>query len=280
MKPLPYRQAFITGGSSGIGYAIAKHLVARGVDVTIAARQVDRLRSACEGLQKIASGDSRVETIELDITNREQVADAVESMDAAGKVPDLLVNCAGMSYPDYFDKFDSAVFDQTITVNLTGTWNMLRAMVPLMGPGSRVVNVASVSGLVGTFGYTAYSASKFGLVGLSEALRNELSIRGIGVTVLCPPDTDTPQLEQENRTKPYETKVISGNAGILSPEQVAISLFRGIKRRKFIIVPGLMGKITFLVKRFFPGLVYSIIDADAKKAHRRKNNEGNRTEKY
>ena len=137
---------------------------------------------------------------------------------------------------------------------------------------------SSVSGFAGTFGYTAYSASKFAVIGLSEALRNELSIRNIRISVLCPPDTDTPQLEQENLTKPYETKVINETADFLKPDQVAEALFRGLKKNKFMIVPGKIARLTWFVKRIFPGLLYFIIDSEAKKANRRKNNEGNRTE--
>jgi len=278
MKRPPYKQAFITGGSSGIGYAIAGYLVQRGTAVTIASRDRDKLLGAQQKLKEKAADGKSVEILQLDISDRPAVEGKLRELVSAGNTPDLLVNCAGMAYPDYFESFDSAVFDRTLSVNLTGTWNVLRTIVPHMQAGSQVVNVASVSGLVGTFGYTAYSASKFGIIGLSEVLRNELSLRGIRVSVLCPPDTDTPQLEQENLTKPYETRVISGNAGILKPEQVAEALFSGLRRKRFLIIPGFMAKLTCVLKRLFPGLVYFIIDSDAKKAYRRKNDERNRTE--
>lgn len=278
MNTLPYTCALITGGSSGIGFAIAEYLVVRGIHVTLIARDPDRLNTARERLMEEASSGTEVSALQLDVSDREAVEDLLGKVVAAGNTPDLLVNCAGMAYPDYFEVLDSAIFDQTIAVNLTGTWNVLKALVPAMKPGSCIVNFSSIAGFAGIFGYTAYSASKFGVIGLSEALRNELSLRGIRVSVLCPPDTDTPQLEQENRTKPYETKVIAGNAGILTPQQVAAALFRGIRRKRFIIIPGTMGKLTYLIKRWIPGLLYKIIDSDAKRAYRRKNDERARTE--
>ncbi len=278
MKSLPYTRALITGGSSGIGFAIAEYLVVRGVHVTLIARDPDRLNAARDRLLEEASSGTEVRALQLDVSDRKAVKDALGKVVAAGNTPDLLVNCAGMAHPDYFEGLDSMIFDQIIANNLTSMWNVLKALVPAMQPGSCIVNVSSIVGFVGVFGYTAYSASKFGVIGLSEALRNELSIRGIRVSVLCPPDTDTPQLEQENRTKPYETEAITGNAGLFTPRQVAAALFRGIHKKQFIIVPGMMGKLTYLAKRWLPGLLFRIIDSDAKKAYRRKTNERTRTE--
>ena len=94
-----------------------------------------------------------------------------------------------------------------------------------MKKGSHVINVSSIGGFIGVFGFTAYSASKFGLIGLSEALRGELKPRGIAVSVLCPPDTDTPGMARENKTKPDETHAISGNVKLMSAENVAKALF-------------------------------------------------------
>jgi len=275
MEKFPYRLALITGGSSGIGFAIAEYLVVRGTDVIIVSRDLEKLQAARLRLLKQARQGVRVEVLQLDVSERPAVEEGLGGLILAGNVPDLLINCAGMAHPDYFEGLDPEIFDRTLAVNLTGTWNVLKNMVPAMKPGSHIVNVSSVCGFLGFFGYTAYSASKFGIIGLSEALRNELSLRGIGVSVLCPPDTDTPQLEQENRTKPPEARAISGNAGILQPGQVAESLFQGLKRKKFIIIPGLMARLTFLVKRLFPGIIFFIIDTDAKKVNRRKIDEKN-----
>lgn len=271
MYKFPYKKALITGGSGGIGGAIAAYLVERGVSVLLVARNPERLAAAKRFLEEKAAGGARVRTFSCDISDREAVHRMVEEAVGPDTVPDLLVNCAGMAYPHYFEQLPTEEFEKTISINLIGTWNVLKELVPLMKPGDQIVNVSSIAGFVGTFGYTAYSASKFGVIGLSEALRNELSVKGIRVSVLCPPDTDTAQLEQENLTKPYETKVIAGNAGILKPEEVARSLFSGLKKGSFLIIPGRQGKLIYHAKRIFPDLVFKIMDGDAKKAHRRKN---------
>ncbi len=277
MSRLSFRRAVITGGSSGIGFSIASLLVQQGTEVILIARNPDNLAKAAAKLSELvsasatASSSGSIHTLSMDISDRGSMQKLEKALQN-GPAPDLLINCAGTAYPHYFEQLDSDIFDAMVSTNLTGTWNVLKTVVPFMQPGGggRIVNVSSVAGLVGTFGYTAYSATKFGIIGLSEALRNELSVKGIRVSVLCPPDTNTPQLEEENRTKPAETRAIAGNAGIMEPEQVAKSLFKGLKRNNFIIIPGFQGVMINLIKRLFPGLLFSIIDSTAKKTSGRK----------
>ena len=99
--------------------------------------------------------------------------------------------------------------------------------------------ISSGAGLVGLFGYTPYSPSKFALRGLAESLRGELKQMGIQVAIAYPPDTDTPQLAAENLTKPPETKLITETAQMWTAERVAKAILRGIQRQQFVITPGL-----------------------------------------
>jgi len=147
-------------------------------------------------------------------------------------------------------------------VNLHGCWNTVQALLPHMKAQGRgyIVNTSSVAGLIGVYGYTDYCASKFALVGFSEALRSELKPHGIIVSVLCPPDTDTPGFKTENQTKPEETRAISAATKVLSPAAVADDLLRGMACGRFLIIPGLDSRLTVLVKRLAPGVVYRIMD--------------------
>ncbi|MDZ7794985.1 MAG: SDR family oxidoreductase [Spirochaetia bacterium] len=266
MYKFAFHNALITGGSSGIGLATAQKLVESGVNVMLVARDYERLGAAKRRLEERAAEGAEVLVVAVDVSDRKMLENVLAPLIMNGIPPDLVVNCAGMAYPNYFEQIDSEIFDKTVQINLTGTWNILKCVVPTMGPGGHIVNVSSVAGLVGTFGYTAYSASKFAVIGLSEALRNELSQKGIGVSVLCPADTDTPQLEFENRTKPPETRAISGNAGVMKPEQVAEALLAGVRKKRFLIVPGAQAKLVYLAKRLVPGLLYRIMDREAKKS--------------
>ncbi len=259
-----YTHAVITGGSSGIGLAAAGVLVSSGCTVLLVSRDARKLQNASEILSA-QGGAERVSTLQLDVTDRTAVQRELAPV-CEKQPPDFVMNSAGMTFPGYFSLTDSDVFDQVLSTNLTGCWNVLKTVVPFMERGSSIVNVSSLAGLVGTFGYTAYSASKFALVGLSEALRSELVHRGIRVHVLCPPDTDTPMLEEENRTKPPETRALSGSAGVMSAEAVAAAMFRGMRRGHFMIVPSMQGAMVYLLKRLLPGLVYRAADSIVRKS--------------
>jgi 3-dehydrosphinganine reductase len=106
------------------------------------------------------------------------------------------------------------------------------------GRGS-VVAVSSAAGLLGIYGYSAYGPAKFAVRGLMESLRAELEPHGVHVGVVYPPDVDTPQLAEENRWKPDETRAIAGTIKPLPAATVAASIVAGIERRRFLICPDL-----------------------------------------
>ncbi len=276
MPEATVRCAFITGGSSGIGLAVAKELVRRKADVLLIARDKNRLEQAAGSLisgRVDASGriepKPRVATLALDVGNPEQVKNLLLRAVQEFGEPDFLLNCAGEAFPDYFDRIPDALFEQTINVHLKGTWYVTKTLLPYLKKNQGIiVNVSSLAGLVGVFGYTAYSAAKAGVIGFSEALRSELVDEGIRIAVLCPPDTDTPGFEKENRMKPRETKAISASAGVLKPETVAQELFRGLSKGKFLIIPGFEARFTAWVARHMPVVVRWVMDRTIRNCRR------------
>ena len=265
MKNFENKLVFITGGSSGIGLAVAREFVKHGSSVLLIARNVQKLEAARDSLAKDKKKHTKIEICSMDIGKNTEVKNILSGQLESFGIPDILINCAGLAYPDYFEKIPFGSYESTISTNLTGTWNVLSALVPSMKRGSQIVNVSSIGGFVGVFGYTAYSASKFAVIGLSEALRAELKPKGIRVSILCPPDTDTPGMIEENKTKPEETHAVSGNVKLISAEKVAMTLIKGIKNHKFMIIPGLMGKLTYLLKRLFPSFIFALMDNDVRK---------------
>jgi short-subunit dehydrogenase len=129
--------------------------------------------------------------------------------------------------------------------------------------------VSSVAGYIGVFGMTAYSASKFAVIGFSEALRSELKRFNITVSVLCPPDVDTPMLERAGKIKPGETKAISATARVMKAEVVAKSVIDAMAGGGFLILPGSGTRFTYNMKRLFPWLVESITDNRISKFRKR-----------
>lgn len=255
--------AYVFGGSSGIGLETARLLCGRGCHVVLFARNRRGLDQALAELDRsrVAAGQvfgCREIDVSDDSAVRRVAADAVSVFG----VPDLLINCAGRARPGVFEEISAEQFDETMKINLYGARNTCAALVPRMleRGGGQIVNVASIAGFLGVFGYTDYAASKFGLVGFSEALRSELKPQGVLVSVLCPPDTDTPGFAEENRDKPPETRALSEGAGVMSAATVAQALLRGIERGEALIIPGAAGRFTYLMKRFAPSLVESFVD--------------------
>jgi 3-dehydrosphinganine reductase len=108
-----------------------------------------------------------------------------------------------------------------------------------------IVNISSLAALIGIYGYTAYAPSKFAVRGFSHCLRAELIPFGIDVSIVYPPDTDTPQLAFERSRIPEITKKINEGGGMLSPDKVAEVIIQGIEKKKFVIIPGFEGKVIY-----------------------------------
>ncbi len=264
-----HKIAFITGGSSGIGLAIAKSLAKEGCSVVVFAREETKLKQATDEIKSVANTKTIIKYYTVDTTDNIAVKFCLDMAVRENGIPDILINCVGIAQPNYFENISFESFDKTIKTNLYSTWSVVHTMLPYMKiKGGQIVNTSSIAGFLGVFGYTDYCMSKFGIIGFSEALRSELKQHHIKVQVLCPPDTDTPGFEAENKNKPGETKAIAGNAKLLSPDMVAMALLNGMQKNKFLILPGFDGKLTRFLKRFFPWLIDLVMELNIKKAQK------------
>lgn len=218
------RHVLVTGGSEGIGAAVAEEAVRRGARVTILARREEPLRAhaAATGAHPVAA----------DVTDSVAVAAAVADAVAANGPIDVLVHCAGTALPGRFLEVDPAEFRTQIELNHLGAVTVLRAVLPDMVTRrrGRVVLTSSTAALLGVPGYTAYGASKAAVAALAAALRHEVEPAGVRITVLYPPDTKTPGFDAENLRKPPETAAISGGVRPVDPETVARAVIRGVER--------------------------------------------------
>lgn len=260
---------FIPGGSTGIGLSIALQLANSNNTLCLFARDIKKLELAKDAITK--AGGSKCFIYAADAKNYDALKPVLENAVKEAGAPDLVINCVGRAYPDHFENISPAVMQDTMMTNFGSMWNVAHILVPHMKTkGGKIVNTSSIGGFVGVFGFSDYSASKFAIVGFSEVLKQELSRYNISVQVLCPPDTETPGFETENKTKPEETKEISKTAKLLQPEEVAKQAIAGIESGTFMIIPGFMGKLTYWAKRHLPFIVDSEMKSAIKKVQKGK----------
>ena len=241
---MDFRQqhVIITGGSSGIGKATAKLLAQQGAHVSIIARTPSKLDAAKSEIEEVRLDLTQIITANVaDVSDCNQIIQAIKNIISQVGSPDVLLTCAGMAHPGYFRELPLEVFERTMAVNYFGTLYSIKAVLTAIEARRQghIVLVSSGVGLIGLFGYTPYSPTKFAVRGLAESLRPELKPKGINISIVYPPDTDTPQLHKENKTKPPETRRMTGSARTLSAEQVAKAIVQGVQKKKWLITPGL-----------------------------------------
>lgn len=258
------KHVLITGGSRGIGLAVARRYVSEGAGVTLLARDEKRLAEAAEEMSA-----RHVRRLALDVTDEDAVRGAMPR-ELAEQPVDVLVNCAGIGMPAAFLEADPADLRAHMDVNHFGAVWMCMAVVPHMleRGGGHVVNVGSTASLVGVWGYSAYCPSKFALYGFSEVLRAELGSRGIGVTIVLPGSTQTGMLEGELAVAPPETKAILLSSGVLDPDDVAADLVRGVEKGRFEVIPGFQSRVSTRAYRALPRIGRAFLDWEVRRAQR------------
>ncbi|MEM7001640.1 MAG: SDR family NAD(P)-dependent oxidoreductase [Pseudomonadota bacterium] len=252
MQDLNGKTAFITGGASGIGFAMARAFLNEGMQVVIADVDETALASAS---QSLAGSNARVMAVQLDVTNREQYAEVVEQVEAEMGSVHVVCNNAGVYRGGNIDTVTYADWDWVMGVNVGGVVNGVQSWVDRIkahGQGGHIVNTASMAGMTTSPGLGVYNTSKFAVVGMSEAMRLDLEPHGIGVSVLCPGMVRTQILDSE-RTRPddfspddaaaesaaqahSEMMHMAMNAGI-PPEEVADLVVQGIKTNQLYLFP-------------------------------------------
>ena len=222
------RHALVTGGGSGIGASIAEALVAAGLRVTITGRRLDVLQALT------ARFPGQMQAVVADVTDEAAIAQAFAQAKAGFGPVQVLVNNAGQAHSAPFLKTDVALWQQMLSVNLTGTFLCTQAALPdmLAAKWGRIINVASTAGLVGYAYVAAYVAAKHGVVGLTRALALEVAKKGITVNAVCPGYTETDILRESianvvaktgRSVEEARAEFASGNpqGRIVQPQEVA-----------------------------------------------------------
>ena len=244
----------ITGASSGIGEAMAREYAKMGAKVVLGARREEELQRIAE---EIKSEGGKVAFKGCDVVNEAECKALIEcAVDNFGGI-DVMICNAGLSMRALFDDCDLQVLHRLMDVNFWGAVNCTKYALPwLQRSRGSLVGISSVAGIHGLPGRTGYSASKYALTGFLDTIRIENLKKGVHVMTACPGFTAsnvrfsalTADGSQQGETPRNEAKM-------MTPEEVAHLVARGIHRRKRLCLMEWEGRATHLLKKFFPALV-------------------------
>lgn len=213
--------ALVTGGSRGIGRAIALKLAEKGCDVAIL--YAGNEAAALKTVRALEEKQVRAMAIQCNVADGAQAAEAFKQVCETLGTPDILINNAGIVKDGLAMRMTEENFRTVLDVNLTGTFNMIHACLPpfLRRRSGRIINISSISGLMGNAGQANYSASKAGLIGLTKTIAREVASRGITVNAVAPGfiETDMTRSMNEATLKAGLAAVPMGRIG--SAEDVA-----------------------------------------------------------
>jgi len=265
VKNLDGKLAVIVGGSSGIGYSIAKQLACHGCQILLAARDVNNLQKAADKLSKVSSVP--VNIVSVDISHSPDIDKLKQAVESLAPAADILINSAGAVSCGKLHETPLAEWKRLHSLNVEGLVEILRVLLPAMRiqcendkQQRHIVNIASAAGLMGFSGMSAYSATKGAVISLSECLRAELSRTPIGVTTVCPSFVQTPIASKVqifgSMNNPKTEQRIQDMFGSdnLTPEKVALATMHAIDKNQGFLVVGNKAKLGYAIKRLSPYL--------------------------
>lgn len=252
-------KCFLTGAGSGIGRATALALADRGARLFLTDLDADGLARTVESVERRGG---RVEAhAAFDVSDVDAVRSFADRVHASHGSMDVVMNVAGISIWGAVEDLEHAHWRALVEVNLMGPIHVIECFVPPMiaaGRGGRLVNVSSAAGLFGLPWHAAYSATKFGLRGISEVLRFDLARHGIGVSLVCPGAVDTPlvgtvRVVGVDPTSPAFVALRNHfRRGAVTPEHAARAILRGVERGDYLVYTSPDIRIGHFVERVFP----------------------------
>lgn len=256
MKSFDGKMIYMTGGSSGIGLEMGKIFAARGAELLLIARNEDKLKSAKDAMERFKLRTTqRIETLSMDVADLADVQVKMKKAVAEYGAPDILISSAGINkYADRFENITYDMFDEVMKINLYGPRNLIQTLLPeIKKKRSHVVVLSSAAAFFGMFGYTAYGTSKAALLGLCDSLRYEFKPMGIPLTVVCPPEVDTPMNIDEAKTLPEEGRAVKNMSMLMMPEDAAMVIVEAIEKKKYLFIPGAPTRFLWFLHRISNG---------------------------
>ncbi len=250
------KRVFLTGAASGIGRATALKLAAQGAELYLTDRDLDGLATTVADAR--ALGGTVAEHRAMDISDYDEVVQFAADIHSSHPSMDIVMNIAGVSAWGTVEQLTHKQWSSMISINLMGPIHVIETFLPPMvaaGRGGHLVNVSSAAGIVALPWHSAYSASKFGLRGLSEVLRFDLARHRIGVSVVVPGAVNTPlvqtvEIAGVDRDNPRVQRMVSRFTGhAVMPEAVADKILAGVAKNRFLIYTSNDIRMLYLAKR-------------------------------
>jgi len=266
--------AVVTGAGSGIGRETALALAGRGADLAICDVNEAGLEETAARIRQMGR---RALTSRVDVSNADEVRGFAERTYAELGRTDVLVNNAGIGVGGFFVDVPLEQWDTILAINLKGVINGCYFFVPRMidaGAGGHVVNIASMAAYIAGPGMTAYTATKFGVLGFSEALRAELAEYGIGVTAVCPGVINTPIVRSANTyganatPENREQAIRMFERRNYGPDRVANGILQAIHKNRAVAPISPEARVSYWIKRLFPWLVAALGRLSARQQRR------------
>jgi NAD(P)-dependent dehydrogenase (short-subunit alcohol dehydrogenase family) len=258
-KDLRGANVFLTGAASGIGRATAIKAAGQGATVHLTDRFGDLLQTVAEEIRSAGGQVGHVSA--ADVADHDAVVALAGELSAGYGAMDVVMNIAGISAWGTVQALEHQTWRSLVEVNLMGPIHIIEELVPPMiaaGRGGHLVNVSSAAGIIGMPWHAAYSASKFGLRGVSEVLRFDLARHGIGVSLVCPGAVATPLTQTvsiagvEKTSRSFQKAQARFHGHAASPEQAAEAILNGVRRNRYWVYTSNDIRVIHALQRYFP----------------------------
>lgn len=237
MHLLKDKKAFITGATSGIGKEIAKTYVQQGAHLYFSGTNLERGMQTEQELMELAGSEQKIQFIQLDVSSFNDVEEKLSALLQSVQTFDIVVNCAGITKDKLLMSMSEEDWDLVIDTNLKSVFNVTHVLLRPMikARAGRIINIASVIGLMGNPGQVNYSSSKFGMIGFTRSLAKEVASRGIHVNAIAPGFIQTKMTDALNEKQKEEILRSIPMKRLGNAEEVAqVALFLGSAMSNYI----------------------------------------------
>jgi len=260
MKSFKNKIVVITGGSSGLGLALAKLLASKGARLVLVARDSKKIAQACQNVLDVTSNAS-VHGISVDVTDQTSLSSFYSEVQKKYGTIDILINSAGILKEGYFENLSENDFRHVMDVNYFGLLSVIKTFLPMLKQShGRIVNISSVAGLEGVFGFTPYCASKHAVVGLTKSLYYELKPQGVTVQMVFPPEFDSPMVDKLNIGRTPENTAHVLMIPHTSVQSIAKGVIKGMRTKDLTIFPTPITAASAWSARHFPSISKMLVE--------------------